>query len=419
MKVTIINTSDAGTGAGVAAMRLLKALTSENIKVTYLAQHKTTASNAVHTIVKNSYTSLIAKLNFYIERIPFILFKAKNKSVRFAFSTADVGTDISKQTQVLDADILHIHWTNSGFLSLKNLQQLIALGKPIVWTLHDMWVFTGGCHYAGDCNNFTEQCGDCYFLKNPNPKDISHTGWLSKHKIFDNAKNLSFVTCSSWLKTVAEKSSLIKHLPIQAIANPIDTNVFKPKDRNIIRKEKNINPESKIILFGAANINDRRKGVNYFIDALNHLKGKNITNIEIAIFGKNKHFNTSELPFPVHEFGIISGEKDIIDLYNLADLFVMPSIEDNLPNTVMESLACSTPVVAFNTGGLPEMIEHQQNGYLAEYKNALDLASGMEWFFNKPNQDGIRKSARQGVLNNFNERKIADDYIKLYKSLIH
>jgi hypothetical protein len=196
MKVTLINTADAGGGAPAACMRLLKALELEQVDVRLQVQDKKTGEPRVDSIGGTSFGKLKAKINFFYERLPFIWFKAKDKSVRFAFSTANTGTDISHQPHVLDADVLHLHWTNGGYLSIKNLEQLLKTGKPVVWTLHDMWAFTGGCHYSGECDHFINQCGNCWMLRDAGDSDLSFSGWLRKADLLKAAKNMVFVTCS-------------------------------------------------------------------------------------------------------------------------------------------------------------------------------------------------------------------------------
>lgn len=421
MKVTLINTSDAGGGAPVASMRLLKALTSENIDANFLAGQKQTSETRVQAVENNWWRRLKARFNFLYERLPFLFFYEKDKSVRFAFSTANAGASIASHQLVKDADILHLHWTNSGFLSIQDLKELMQLGKPVVWTLHDMWSFTGGCHYAGTCDHFTRQCGNCFFLRKPDQEDISHDGWLHKENLYSAARQLHFVTCSQWLASVARQSSLIKAFPIQAIPNPIDIEVYSPQDKACARAKWNISPDAKIILFGAANIGDRRKGISYLVEGLQQLRQNYDlpVPVEIVIFGKNKHFKTSQLPFPVHELNMIRSQQDLTELYSLADVFVMPSIEDNLPNTVMESMACGTPVVAFNTGGLPEMIDHQQNGYLAKFKSASDLAHGIQKMLFSDQAAEIAFQARKKVLHNYNHQHIARQYIQVYQSLLN
>jgi glycosyltransferase involved in cell wall biosynthesis len=419
MKVTLINTSDAGGGAPVACMRLLKALRLKQVDAGMLVQKKKFYEPQVTAINTGLFSRIKTGVYLLYERIPFILFKAKNKSLRFAFSTANVGTDISDHPEILNADILHLHWTNFGYLSINDLKKLFNTGKPVVWTLHDMWAFTGGCHYSGDCDHFRGHCGDCWMLRDADEHDLSFTGWTRKMDMFKDAKNMVFVTCSHWLANVARTSLLLKDFRIETIPNPIDTAIFLPKDKSTARKKWHIAPDVKIILFGAANIMDRRKGISYLVEALDELK-KNYPeqNIEIVIFGKNKSFDINLLTFKVHELKLISSQNDLVDLYSLADVFVTPAIEDNLPNTVMEALACGTPVVAFNTGGIPDMVEHRQNGYLAEFKSSADFAAGIHYVLNTENKAELAINARKKVLDTFTDEIVAAKYINLYQTIL-
>jgi len=421
VKVTLINTTDAGGGAPVACMRLLKALELAQLDVTLLVQEKTTGEPRVKTITDGLLGKLKSGFDFLYERIPFIVFKAKERSLRFAFSTANAGTDISKHPDILNADLLHLHWTNGGFLSINDLKKLFQTGKPVVWTLHDMWAFTGGCHYSGGTDHFMNECGNCWMLRDPGNDDISHKGWLRKAEMYKAAGSLVFVTCSHWLAGEARKSSLLKNFRIETIANPIDTDLFSPKDKSPLRAKWFIDPASKVVLFGAANILDRRKGIVYLVEALNYLKNNypDTAGIEIVIFGKNKSFDVTLLPFKVHEMHMLKSQQQMAELYSLADVFVTPAIEDNLPNTVMESMACGTPVVAFNTGGIPDMVDHLQNGYLAEFKSPADFAAGINYVLNSDEKDELSVAARRKVVNNFTNEIIAGKYISLYHSILN
>ncbi|GAA4333921.1 glycosyltransferase family 4 protein [Mucilaginibacter gynuensis] len=416
MKVTLINTSDAGGGAAAACMRLLKALELRHIDVKMLVQQKTTAEPRVTATV----SPLKSKIDFFSERLPFMFFQEKDKWVRFAFSPANSGTAIHKQEGITTADVVHLHWTNSGYLSTQNLKQLFALNKPVVWTLHDMWAFTGGCHYPAECDHYTGDCGNCWMLRSPKPNDLSHSGWLKKADMVGEAKNLVIVTCSNWLADVARTSKLLGKHRIVAIPNPIDTAIFSPKDKSAARQKRGIDANAKVILFGAANINDRRKGLTYLVEALHHLKNNypEAANAEVVMFGKNKHFDSSTLPFKVHELSLISSQAELAEVYSLADVFVSPTVEDNLPNMVMEALACATPVVAFNTGGIPDMIDHQQNGYLAQYKSATDLAAGLNEVLFSGRADAMALAARQKVMANFTNEIVAAKYIEVYQSIL-
>lgn len=420
MKVTLINTSDAGGGAPEACVRLLKALQIKQIDARLLVQKKKTANETVQTNDPGFLGRLKAAYRFYRERVPFILFHAEDKSVRFAFSTATVGADIAKHQLVERADILHLHWTNQGFLSINNLKRLTRLDKPVVWTLHDMWAFTGGCHYSGECDHFMRHCGHCWMLRDPAGKDLSNKGWIRKMHLFEDVNSIVFVTCSHWLARQARASSLLQGYRIETIPNPIDTNIFLPRAATPLRQKWQIAENKKIILFGAANILDRRKGIVYLVEALGHLKNDypGTEDIEIVIFGKNKAFDTSLLPFNVYELGIINNQQDMAELYSLADAFVTPAIEDNLPNTVMEALASGTPVVAFNTGGIPDMVDHLKNGYLARYKSPADLAAGINFVLKNANAAMLAENARNKVMQNFTNEIVAQKYMALYQSLL-
>jgi len=420
MKVTLINTSDAGGGAPAACLRLLNALVSQKADARLLVQYKKTNNERVEGIAVTPLSRLKANIDFLRERLSFIWFHARDKSVRFAFSTANAGSGIKDHQLVKDADIIHLHWTNSGFLSIDDLKELIDTGKPIVWTLHDMWTFTGGCHYSGNCEGFMRECGNCPFLRDAGDNDISHRGWLRKAAMYTHAKNITFVTCSKWLAGMARQSSLIKDRGIQAIPNPINIDIYSPKDKIAARQKRGIDAKAKIILFGAANINDRRKGISYLVQALKLLKEqyKGGEVIEVVIFGKNKHFDVSQLPFKVHELNLITSQYELAEVYSLADVFVTPSLEDNLPNTIMEAMACGTPVVAFKTGGIPEMIDHRENGYLAAFKDSADMAAGLAEVLDSEAQQ-LKTSARQRVLDNYTNEKVAQQYIKVYQSVLN
>jgi glycosyltransferase involved in cell wall biosynthesis len=416
MKVTLINTSDSGGGAAAAGYRLFKALRTNGVDARLLVQHRSCADEQVRAVVNTRTDKLRAKVNFFAERLPFIAYE-RDPSVRFAFSTANTGVSIAGDPFVKDADILHLHWTNGGFLSIRNLRELFSLGKPIVWTLHDMWAFTGGCHYSEGCERFSDHCGNCPFLKKPYPDDLSGSGWLRKQELYQLADKLVIVTCSNWLKETAKRSSLLAPFRIEAIPNPIDTELYAPGNKAASRSKWKIGTEEKVILFGAANITHKRKGIAYLAAALNKLKENypDTGNLRVIIFGKNTGFDIAGIPFRTTALPLIRSRLELVELYTAADVFVQPSLEDNLPNMVMESLACGTPVAAFHTGGLPDLIDHKVNGYLAELRSADDLAAGIYWLLGA---GSAALPARNKVLENFNGANIAGAYGKIYNDLL-
>ncbi len=399
-------------GAGIACRRLVDSINSIHVgSANYL--YSSYSENGLSTLkkIKNN-------LNLILDTLYFSINISKPK-YRFSFSTSYFGNDISKHKLIQNADIIHIHWINHGFLSIENLEQLFSLGKPIVWTMHDMWAFTGGCHYASECINFESQCGNCFYLRNPNSHDLSYQGWVRKSKLFKFANKISFIGCSTWMAKKAKESSLLKNFLITSIPNPIDTNIFMPVQNHILKKSLNIDENVKIILFGAANINDERKGFLYLTNALKILKSlSKQNNIEIVLFGKNKNFDSTIFPYPVHNLSIIDSTEKMVEVYNLADVFVLPSIQDNLPNMIMESLSCGVPVVAFNNGGIPDMIDHKNNGYLAEYLSDADLAEGINWVLNHPNPEILKSNSRVKVEAEFDNKIVAGKYVDFYKDLL-
>jgi glycosyltransferase involved in cell wall biosynthesis len=220
------------------------------------------------------------------------------------------------------------------------------------------------------------------------------------------------------MKSKAKESSLVKDFNIHHIPNTKYTDFFKPQDILNSTKHFNLSVNKKFILFGAANISDQRKGLSYLLDALQLIPEEASDSIELLVFGKIKDDILTNIPFKVNHLSYLNSKKDIVNLYNVANCFVLPSLEDNLPNTIMESLACGTPVVGFNTGGIPEMIEHKKTGYLAEYKSAKDLADGIYWTLFEANNEVLAENSRQKVLNDFNQEKIAGLHKELYEKVL-
>ncbi len=428
MKITILSTFDNFGGAAIAASRLDKSLNNNGLSSKMLVQDKKGNLPNVESIAQNWFQKKLALLRSALDRYQFAFYE-KNKEVRFIFSQAKIGINIQNHSLIRQADIIHLHWINFGFLSLNSLEKLFNTKKPIVWTLHDMWAFTGGCHYARECTNYEKNCGKCVqFLKNPSENDLSHQVWEHKKEIFSNA-NVTIVTCSEWLAQKARESSLLKDKLIISIPNPINTDVFRPFEKSVAREYFKLSPDKKYILFGAVKISDERKGFAYFTEALSIFDVRlsnfeQTTNtkqlkseIEIIIFGQAQSADFEGLPFKVNLLGKLSDVETIAKAYSAASVFVSPSIEDNLPNTIMESMACGTPVVGFIVGGIPEMIDHKTNGYLAQYKSAEDLAKGIYWTLFEADYQELVKHSRQKVLDNYAENVVAEKYKKVYKSM--
>lgn len=419
MKVVHINKGDTGGGASVAVNRIHSALLRMGVHSTILVQEQRTETKGIFNVTPNNWESCRNFINFVGERLA-ILPHEGSSTMRFNFSTASMGRDLSTHPLVQEADIIHLHWINQGYVSMSGLSKLFDLGKPIVWTLHDMWPFTGGCHYAGTCLEFNEKCGFCPYLRNPKKTDLSALGFRAKRDLYRKAnerKQMTIVSCSQWLNSMAQNSPLLGKARCLSIANPIDTGVYRPMDKNECRRRLGLPTDKKLLLFGAAKITDLRKGFRYLVEALRIIKdnfGGLAQGIDLVLFGKMTDEVYDMLSgYTVHPMGFVSSTKEIVDIYNAADTFVLPSLQDNLPNTVVESMACGTPVVGFRIGGVPEMVEHEQTGYLAEVKNSLSLALGIIHAMMSYN-DSHRAQIAQRAQELFGETNIAKQYIDAY-----
>lgn len=416
MRVLIINTSERMGGAAIAANRLMDALRNNGIQAKMLVRDKQTENITVIGLKK----SLWKIWQFVWERI--VIWKANRfkKHNLFAVDIANTGTDITSLPEFKQAEIVHLHWINQGMLSLKDLQKIFASGKPIVWTMHDMWPCTGICHHARECNNYQQECHHCpYLYKGGSKKDISYQTFKKKKDLYQLAP-ITFVTCSHWLKERASQSSLLANHTVTNIPNPINTNLFKPRNKKDARIKSGLPTDKKLILFGSAKITDKRKGIDYFIDSCSILAKKHpelIDKLGVVVYGKYSEQLKPLVPFQVYPLDYISNEKELVDIYNSVDLFVTPSLEENLPNTIMEAMACGVPCVGFNVGGIPEMIDHLHNGYVADYKSAEDFANGIHWALSEGEYQSLSEQACRKVSTSYSESAIAKRYIEVYNKI--
>ncbi|GAA4408807.1 glycosyltransferase family 4 protein [Nibrella viscosa] len=422
MKIVQLSTYHTTGGAAVAATRLHRALQRYGIDSSLLVgtsrrQEMPQPDPGVIRLANNFLADQMAFGRFVTERLFFLPYE-RDKSVRFQFSPAITGADLTFHPAIQQADIIHLHWINFGFLSVKGLGRLFRLGKPVVWTLHDMWMFTGGCHYSRGCDHYQTHCHHCPYLRRPGEHDLSFQVFDDKRQAYQDAP-LTVVSPSRWLRDLAGSSPLGRAFQALTIPNPIDTDVFQPANRQAIRERLGLPTDRPLILFGSFNTADPRKGFQYFTEALRLLKDRlNAIQPEILIFGKGHAGNFVHLPFPVRHLGLLTTEAQTAAAYNAADVMVVPSLEDNLPNTVVESLACGTPIIGFQTGGIPEMIDHQQNGYLAAVGSAEELAEGMHWLLTTANPAALREQARQTAEKRFSEPVVAQQFLELYTSLL-
>ncbi|WP_320047859.1 glycosyltransferase [uncultured Ilyobacter sp.] len=380
MKIVHVNTTDVINGAGIAAHRLHLSMIEQGIDSKMLVMSKSSDELNIDVARKGNFEKYFLS-NFRKLREKITFNKYKNRKNPILFSSAEFGIDISEHSFIKEADIIHLHWINGSYLSLESIKRLSNLGKKIRWTLHDMWLFTGGCHYSNWCKKYEKNCGNCPILETGKENDITRKIWKKKENIFRDL-DIEIITCSNWLGDCAKKSSLLKEKKIIVQANVLDKNIFKPINKEICKDILNLDKNKKYICFGAMNsTSDPRKGWDYLKKTLLHLDKENPEikkGTELLIFGASHGKDIDKLPFNTKFLGRVYDETTLSLIYNSADVFVAPSLEDNLPNTVNESIHCETPVIAFDIGGMPDMIAHEKNGYLAEYKNIEDLSRGLK-----------------------------------------
>ncbi|MDC7218875.1 MAG: glycosyltransferase [Spirochaetales bacterium] len=329
------------------------------------------------------------------------------------FSCQSSGSDWFHKIDTSKAAIHHFHWIAGGFIDIPWIGKQ---EKPIVWTLHDMWPFTGGCHYSGGCREFEETCGSCPILNSNKDKDYSRILWEKKLKAY-NSSNITVVSPSNWLAEEAKKSSLFKNHDIRVIPNGIDLEKVFPIDKNEAKKSLGIPVDKKVLLFGAVNsTSERRKGVDHLHS---YLLQEDRDDLFLLVFGGSLTEKQQDLySIPSLSLGHINGIEGLKIAYSAADVFIAPSQEENLANTVMEALACGTPVVAFDIGGMPDYIGDGYNGRLVEpfhigkMKEAIHSIlddKSVEWSIN----------ARCMVEENFSIEFCLARYNQLYEELLN
>lgn len=344
------------------------------------------------------------------------LVRLYRKRVKVTFSPGFFGVDITKLDEYKEADIVHFHWINNGFISINTFSKI---DKPIVWTFRDMWPFTGGCHYDNNCGKYANGCGNCPILKSNLPLDLSLLTFNKKKKHFKD--NIYPVAVSKWIKEEAFKGYLFKNRKIKVIYNGVDTSLFKPIDKSMAREILDLPLDKKIVLFGAINSEkDRRKGFNEIKEALNIIDKSNNGEYFFAMFGNpsgNSNFNFENIKSK--SFGYINNDTMLKLLYSAADVFVSPSLQEAFGKTVLESMACGTPVVAFNSSSLNEAITHGKNGYLSKPFSSDDLARGIIWILeDNDRRQVLSEKAKIEIKSRFEIKLIAQQYKNLYEKVL-
>ncbi|MCH5244224.1 MAG: glycosyltransferase [Lentimicrobiaceae bacterium] len=417
--VLIVNTSERTGGAAIAANRLMKALNKNGIDAKMLVLHKTSDDPCVSVIGK----SWQKKWKFYRERIFIWLNNLFSKKNLFTVSIADSGFDITKHPDFINADLIHLHWINQGFLSLESLRCIFLSNKPVIWTMHDMWECTGICHYAYTCNNYTKECRNCLFLRFPGKHDLANRIFLKKQQLWQNS-SFSVVTVSNWLAERARTSRLLADKPIYVIPNTISISEFVPQDKNICRKELQLPATpTKILLFGAYRIDTPIKGFDKLLQALEYLiKNQKILpqQLHLVLFGGIKHPEQifKSIPITYTYKGTINENSLLAKLYSAADILISASSYETFGQTLIEAQACGCLPVSYNNSGQTDIIRHKETGYLAEYPSIESLADGILWGITEGKKISS-ETLRQNVINHYTPEIVAKQYEQLYRNKLN
>lgn len=408
MKVLHISTDDIIGGAAIAAFRLNEAMIQNGIDSKLLVANKKSHSNnviAVFSPIKRILYSIYAAV--YSKMISR-LFKTS-----YMFSLGKSFSSITKHPLIKEADIIYIHWVQNNFLGIKAIEQILKTNKPIILYMHDMWDITGGCHHSFECNSYTIKCKNCPIIQRKIFKEYSQRIIKKKEKHWGPYNNLYFITPSSWLSNCVKNSLTFKSHSITTIPNLIDTQKFRPHNKELTREILGLPKNKKLLLFGANNgTANIYKGWTYLKEALTMLNDKK--NIEIVLFGGTLTSEEAKsLIFPIHSLGYITDVYSLVLMYNAVDVYINPSLAESFGMTTLEAISCGTYAVSFAVGGLTDIIRHKETGYLASYKNTNDLANGIEWCLNETSNEKP-KDLHQYVIDNFSYNKIIGTHKELY-----
>ena len=408
MKILILSTSDIDGGAARAAYRLHTSLLDAGIESQMLVKDKHSIDPTVLCISNSKIQKGINALRPSIDRINVNRYKPRS-----LFSQSWAGFNgISEQVNRINPDIVHLHWICGGLIRIEDIANIKA---KIIWNCHDMWPFTGGCHYDEYCGKYKTGCGSCPILESSKKNDLSRAVFRRKLATYKKMKELIVVGSSKWISTCARESRLFSDKKVITLKNCINTKLFKPIDKNIARDLFNIPKNKKVILLSAMNvIGDARKGARELFEAVNML---DIEGAIVVVAGSEKS-QVLDIKYPLYHIEPLKDEVSLSLMYNIADVLIVPSLQENLANSIVEGLSCGIPVVAFNIGGNPDLIEHKIDGYLAKDFSTRDLAFGIEWVLSHENYSKLSNSARGKILNEFDSHNTVQKYIKIYRGLL-
>lgn len=412
LKVLILSAYDIWQGAAKAAYRLHQGLQRQPGVESWMLVNKKGSADPTVIAPQSPLDLALSQTRARLDQLPLQFYPHRETEY---FSPQWLPERLAQTVRRLNPDVINVHWTQAGFMRVETLAQF---HKPLAMTLHDLWALTGGCHYSRGCEKYVSQCGACPQLGSSRERDLAYQNWRRKEKSWQNL-DLTLVPLSSWLREQVEKSPLLSAYPLRLIPNGLDLETYAPIDKAEAKKILGLSPERPVVLFGASG--GKRKGFHHLRAALALLAQTPWRErAQLLIFGNQSPEEEEELGFPTRYLGFLQDDLSLRLAYAGADVFAAPSEEDNLPNTVVEALACGTPVVAFRVGGLADLVDHGENGYLAAPFSAEDLARGIGEVLTQ-GQDSPRLSqrARQKAETCFSQDLQARRYLELFTELVH
>jgi glycosyltransferase involved in cell wall biosynthesis len=411
MKIVLLNSYDRKGGAARAAFHLHQGLNHHGVDSRMVVQYKSSDDPKVHG-PSGQAAEIVAKIRLRLDRLPLLAYPAWQPS---DWSVQWFWNNVVERVHDLKPDLVHIHWTGEGFLPISSLSKFNC---PLVWSMYDMWALTGGCHYDQECGRWQTNCGLCPQLGSHKENDLSRRSWEAKQSAWKNLP-VTIVTASHWLSRCFQKSPIFKNKTFKVIPHGMDKNVFCHISKKEARRFLKLPEEGCLIVFGAAS-KDRRKGFEYLPSALRILSERGWgSKAKIGIFGGTAREKGLMEGIETYFLGRINGDKALSSVYAAADVMVVPSTQDNMPLTIIEAMACGTPCVAFNIGGMPDLIDHKINGYLADPFQSDDLAKGIEWVLEDDQRRlSLCEHAYKKMSENFTSEIEVHKYVQLYEEIL-
>ena len=412
MKIALVNRSDSTGGAAIVTRRLMHALRAEGVDARMLVLEKLTDDPHVISIA----SPLADKYNFLAERWSIFLRNGFSRERLFKADIANHGRNIVRHPWIREADVVMLNWVNQGFLSLKSIGRLCETGKPVIWTMHDMWPMTGVCHHALQCDGYRHVCRGCQFLDSIKV-DLSTAVQSQKNKLYTLHPGLRFVAVSNWLADCARGSRLLHGKQMEVIPNAIDVEQFRWERQH--GGSLGIGEDKTVIVMGAARLDDSIKGFDLLIDTMRYLR-KNYPvvagGLHLVLFGGIRDRSLlDQLAVSYTYLGPVNGIDRLVDIYTQADVVLSTSRFETLPGTLIEGMACGCTAVSFGAGGQRDIIDHRSTGYIAAEMEPEAIAEGIAWAA----MAGLdRHSLHQIVARKFAAPVVARRYMELCENLL-